>query len=104
MYTRNSIFCVPNPCLEVSVPRLTHYLAHDDDGNLSVHILEKDIHPLSSLNWDDFSLERLVKSGVNIKSLGISTDLRIGFDSEIDAFNERLMSISDKLFNVESKS
>lgn len=101
MYKRISIFSVANRCQDFIPVMFTRVLAHDDEGNCCVKILEKELEPLSSLSWDDYSLERLVKSGVDIKSLGISKDLRMGFDSEIDEFNERLMSLSDKLYDVE---
>lgn len=71
-----------------------------DNGVMRVvpKVLELVDNPLRGLSFDDFSLSKCLAAGIQQKDIAISPDFRLGFDQEIDAFTDRLASISDKLF------
>lgn len=101
MFSFKSLFSVSNSPSVEGPKCLTKYLFSDEEGKVSVRVLESDLLPLFSLKYDDFILDKLIRSGVIIDPINVSTDMRMGYDSAIDSFNEQLSEISDKLFNVE---
>lgn len=74
------------------------------DGTCAVVV--KDLNSVSdglhSLDYDDFKIQKMLESGVSYKAIQISSDYRLGNDDEINAFNEKLASIADKLFNPDT--
>lgn len=103
MYTFNSLFSVSNQPSKDGPSLLTKYLSHDEEGNVSLRVLDSDLLPLFSLKYDDFILDKLIRTGVVIDPISVSSDMRMGYDSAIDSFNAQLSEISDKLFNPEKK-
>lgn len=85
------------------VPKPTLILYPEKRSDGTVDVIVKDINSvndsLSSLNYDDFSLQKMLENGVSYKAIQVNPDLRIGFDDEINAFNDKLASMADKLFN-----
>lgn len=75
----------------------TILLVCDDSGNLCKKVLEQEDNPLAGLSFSDFTLKKLLDSGITPKALAISPDLRLGFDDEIDSFNQRLISMRSEL-------
>ena len=86
--------------------RLTQILTTetDVDGNSKIKSVsvESVMDPLSALRYDDFTIRKLLASGISPKSLAISKDLRLGFDDEIEDFNSHVESIANELFNSQT--
>lgn len=100
----NLWICKPNPVDTeplVPVPTLILYPEKRNDGSFDVIV--KDLNSVSSgldsLNYDDFSLQKMLENGISYKAIQINPDLRLGFDDEINAFNDKLAGMADKLFN-----
>lgn len=72
------------------------------DGTTSIELRDLNTYnnPFSLLDASDFSLQRMLDSGVSYKALNINPDLRLGFDDELNAFNAKLESMADELFDV----
>lgn len=101
-------FFTPAPLYDYSefVPKPQIVLISETDSDGKTVIVEKDINtsinPACSLDYSDFALQRMLETGVSYKALQINPDLRLGFDDEINAFNERLVEMADKLFVEQS--
>lgn len=93
------------PSVKVFMPTVleTHEIHEDGTVEKKQVILEKESNPLLGLKFSDFNINECLRHGIMYKSLAISKDLRLGFDSEIDAFNEKLESVASKMFNVKSE-
>lgn len=76
------------------------------DGTMSIVpvIIERQSNPLIGLDYTDFSISKLLSSGISPKALAIMKDNRMnGFEAEIDAFNEQLAQHASELFNVNAE-
>lgn len=77
--------------------------AFDSNGSAvtEIVVIEEQINPLAPLTYDDFILSRMIANGVKYKPLNISKDLRIGSDTQIKSFNERIEKMSNELVVTE---
>lgn len=87
-------------CSVIPTLVLKQELSEDGSLNLAPVVLEKVLEPLCTLDFTDFMLSECLKHGVNYKSLQISSDLRLGHDEEINALNQRVVDMSDELFEL----
>lgn len=90
--------CYPKPTLILVPEKLP-----DGTSVVTVKDLNSVSDSLASLNYDDFTLQKMMENGVSYKAIQINPDLRLGFDDEINAFNDKLVSMADSLFNSKTE-
>jgi len=88
--------------------RLTQVLTsvQNSDGSCSIQpvIIERLSNPLIGIDFDEFSIKKMLQNGISIKSLAIKSDHRLdGLENEIEEFNDRLSEYASELFNVKSE-
>lgn len=87
------------------VPTVVLTKITDDKGNTA--IVAKDlmtvVQPLVGLSYTDMSISTLIENGVSPKHIAISSDLRLGFDSEIEKFNNYVKDNFEKIFETPKK-
>ena len=90
------------------VPAKTFLLVPEikSDGSCIIvtKCLESLSDPLSSLKFTDFDIQKCVENGVTYKSLGITKDMRVGFESECEALESRFNEIENRIFVESSKT
>ena len=95
---------VRSKSLKRFVPNLLFRHSFDESGRGISELVDSDSqqNPLVALTYEDFTISSMLKRGVSYKSLQISSDLRLGFDSEISQFNDYLVENADNLFNPQN--
>lgn len=76
----------------------------DENGDTVIKpvVIETLQDPYAKLKFSDFAIDKLLRAGVSIKPIDIKSDNRFDNDAarkQVAAFNERLATVSDKLFN-----
>lgn len=77
-----------------------------ESGNTLIECIDVDTidDPLRCMKYTDFSIQKCIENGVDLKHLNIVHDAKIGIDdADIEDFDSRVESISNELFNQENK-
>lgn len=70
----------------------------DGSSVIVTKVLETLDNPFAALTFEDFSIQNCIRNGVSYGALGITKDMRLGYESQFDALEKSFNDNESKFF------